>query len=310
MRREGLLGENARMPERSRTVQAQSDEMELVGEGVTLADDLFHWILRSPWKQVLAGYAALYLATNLLFAAGYTLTGGVSNAREGSFADAFWFSVQTLGTIGYGGMAPTATGAHLLVTCESMLGLLITAVVAGLTFAKFSVPRARVRFTSEAVIFLLDGLPTLGLRIGNLRSDLVVGVELSLVLLRPTVSPEGHHFWRSEDVRLRRSRNPALTRGWTVLHAIDAQSPLAGVTPESFAASELELQVAITGTDSLSGQPVNATHTYEAQDLRWGYRHADAVTVLPDGRSRVDLSAFDRVVPCKATPAFPYPREE
>ena len=138
--------------------------------------------------------------------------------------------------------------------------------VAGVTFAKFSVPRGRVRFTTHAAIFLLDGMPTLALRVGNLRRDLVVGVEVTVVLLYPYQSREGMNLWRTDDLLLRRGRNPALTRGWTVLHTIDAKSPL--------------------------------------HDLRWGYRHADVLAILPGGRTRVDLRRFDVLMPCAPTDAF------
>jgi inward rectifier potassium channel len=116
-------------------------------------------------------------------------------------------------------------------------------------------------------------------------------------------------FWRSYDLKLRRSRIPALTRGFTVMHAIDAESPLHGFTPETFAAANWGLEAAILGADAISGQVVHATHTWDSRDLRWGHRLADTFIPTESGRALLDLREFDNTVPCDPTPEFPYPRK-
>ncbi|HEX4384613.1 MAG TPA: hypothetical protein VH083_16740 [Myxococcales bacterium] len=292
-------------PTRARSIQEQNDRA--LFRGARPSSTLYHFLLRSSWTQVLLAYIALYFVANVAFACGYFLTGGVANARPGSFADAFWFSVQILGTGGDGAMSSAGTGAHILVALESMLGILLIAMAGGLTFAKFSVPKVRVRFSAPAVVFVFDGVPTLAFKITNQRRELVAGVEVTLTAERPEQSAEGHEFWRSYDLKLRRSRIPALTRGFTVMHALDGDSPLRGFTPETFAAAKWDLEAALLGTDSISGQVVHASHTWDARDLRWGHRLADTFILNEAGRTILDLRDFDSTVPCEPTPGFPYP---
>jgi inward rectifier potassium channel len=185
---------------------------------------------------------------------------------------------------------------------------LLIAMAGGLTFAKFSVPKARVRFSAPAVVFLFDGVPTLAFRITNERRELVAGVEVTLIAERPERSVEGHEFWRTYELKLRRSRIPALTRGFTVMHPIDAQSPFHGLTPETFAAAKWELEASLLGSDAVSGQVMHATHTWEAPDLRWGHRLADTLIPVDSGPAILDVREFDNTVPCEPTPEFPYPR--
>ncbi len=269
---------------------------------------ILHFVLRAGWGELLLAYVAIYLGTNAVFALGYVLTGGVANARPGSFADAFWFSVQILGTGGDSAMNSVGVGAHVLVTLETMLAILLLGVIAGVSFGKLSVPGLRVRFSVPAVIFVFDGVPTLAFRIGNQRRELVAAVEVTLIGERPEVTPEGLQIWRALDLELRRARFPTLARGYTVMHPLDARSPLHGYTPERLAAEHWILEASLTGTDSLSGQLVHASATWKPADLRWGHRLADAFIPLPGGDALLDLRNFDGTVPCEPTAAFPYPQ--
>ena len=295
-----------RKPAPPRSAQEQLDLAPV--RGGRLRTGLFHFVLRASWGQLIFAYAGLYLLANALFACGYLLTGGVANARPGSFADAFWFSVQILGTGGDSSMSSVGLGAHVLVTLETMLAILLIAVAGGVCFARFSVPGDRVRFSVPAVVFVFDGVPTLAFRLGNQRRALVVGIEVSLVADRAETTREGHQIWRAYDLELRRSRYPTLTRGFTVMHAIDEQSPLHGCTPERFAAEGWTLEASLLGTDSISGQAVHASMTWEPRDVHWGHRLADTFIPVPGGTALLDLRHFDETEPCEPTPEFPYPR--
>src|SRR5204862_7705264 len=123
--------------------------------------DVYHQLLRAPWSLTLLAIAGMVLAIDVLFALAFLLTGGIANARPGSFADAFFFSVQTLGTIGYGKLAPVSLAAHLLVTIESFCGITGLALMTGLMFAKFARPSARVLWSEVAVVAVVDGVPSL-----------------------------------------------------------------------------------------------------------------------------------------------------
>src|SRR4051812_37199282 len=197
----------------------------IIGHRRTPLRDFYHALLQMPWWGTLATISALYLVANALFALGYLATGGLAHAEPGSFGDAFFFSVQTMGTIGYGAMYPTTRLANAVVVLESIVGLLVTALATGLVFAKFSRSTARVVFSREAVISPLDGVPTLSFRVGNERGNAIVDVQLRMTMVRTEVTREGSTFYRTLDVKLVRDRILSLARSWTVMHRIDDASP-------------------------------------------------------------------------------------
>jgi inward rectifier potassium channel len=281
------------------------DAIEIVGRRPSaLANDLYHLLLRAPWWLDLLALSAAFIGANLLFALAYCAVHGVEGAHD--FWDYFFFSVQTIGTIGYGNMYPRTTGAEVVVTISSLTQLFLMALTTGLVFAKFSVPRARVQFAEYPVITLYDGVPTLMLRIGNQRSSRMLEATIRVVLVRTEKTKEGVTMYRMYDVRLERDRSPALSRSWTVLHKIQGDSPLCGHTPESLERDEVELFVTLVGMDETSAQTMNAQRHYYAAAIRWGARHADMLSELPDGRLRLDMDRFHEVVPTVASEGFPY----
>lgn len=138
-------------------------EIRVIGARQTPLRDLYHGLLRGSWAALFAAISLAFLGSNMLFALGYLATGGVAHARPGSFLDAFFFSVQTMGTIGYGSLYPESVAAGLLVVAESLVGLILTAITTGLVFAKFSRPTARLLFCRQATIGPMNGCPTLTL---------------------------------------------------------------------------------------------------------------------------------------------------
>jgi inward rectifier potassium channel len=269
--------------------------------------DLYHAFLRLSWWAALCGIVSTYLGLNVLFALAYRFTGGIANARPDSLVDAFFFSVQTMGTIGYGNMYPAGTIANVLVVLESVTGLLVTALVTGLVFAKFSLTTARVVFTKQAVIAPMDGVPTLMFRVGNERGNQILEAQLRLAMVRTERTKEGMLFYRMYDLVLARERSLALSRSWTVMHPITEKSPLYGATPESLIQDEVELVATLVGVDDTSLQPVHARVSYADHDLVWGARHADILSEDPDGRLVADLRKFHELVPTEPGPGFPYP---
>lgn len=255
-----------------------------------LFGDAYHELLRAPWWLTILLIAGLMLATDLIFALVFLWTGGVSGARPGSFRDAFFFSVETAGTIGYGSMYPVTTAAHLGVTFESIAALVITAVATGLVFSKFSIPHARLEFAREAVIYRNNGVPTLAVRLANIRGNYIVEAQVRVTLTRSETTAEGVSFYRMYDLRLLRDRSPALGRSWQVMHAIDADSPLHGVTEAQLRTQDLELIVSVTGIDGTSSQTMHGRHTYPPERVRFGYRYADMLKNKPDGRLELDYA--------------------
>ena len=289
---------------KSRRAKLTPDEIEVVGLTRTWARDLYHFMLRVPWWVDVALLSTVFLVSTLIFAVAFHLTGGVANAK--GFLDHFFFSVETIGTIGYGEMYPTTAGAHAVVTVEALAQIFLLAVTTGLVFAKFSIPRARVQFALHPTIAPYDGVPTLQFRIGNERDSRLLEATVRVVLMRTEKTKEGVTMYRMRDLKLERERSPALSRSWTVLHQIEGESPLLGATPETFKRDEVEFILTLSGTDELSAQMLWAQKRYEAPEVRWGARHADMLSERADGGLRLDMGRFHHIVPTRSTEQFPY----
>jgi inward rectifier potassium channel len=275
------------------------DERSVVVVGLPplRARDVYHSLLRASWPFTLAAIVGAFLLANLVFAALYAWAGGIAHARPGSLLDAFFFSVESMVTVGYGEMYPATPLAHALVVAEEVIGLLVVATSTGLVFAKFSRPTARIVFSRYAVISTVDRAPTLMFRVANARGNLVVAAEFHVVLIRTERTAEGNVIYRMHDLPLARTRVPTLTRSYLAMHRIDERSPLYGATPQTIARDDAQVVVAVTGLDGTTSQTIYAGHDYLSDEIRFGYRFADMVSELPDGRLRLDFARFDELVP-------------
>lgn len=285
-----------------------SYSVRVVGAPPPSLRDAYYAFLRARWSLALAAIIVAYLLLNALFALAYLVSGGVAHARPGSLADAFFFSVQTMGTVGYGAMYPESGAANALVVLESVVGLITTALGTGLIFAKFSRTTSRVVFSSRVAIAPLEGVPTMAFRVGNERGNQICETRIYVTLVLTRRTEGGQTFYRMLDLALSRERSPGLSRSWTVLHPIVEGSPLYGEAPESLAACDAELWVSLAGVDDTTLQPVHAQFTYEHPLIVWGARHADIMSETPGGDLVLDVARFDELVPSEPTEAFPYPK--
>jgi inward rectifier potassium channel len=283
----------------SRIVQRQpSDRILAIGRRPAWLGDLYHYLLTLPWPFFLAGLSGLYLGLNVLFALLYLLgDGAIANARPGKFSDAFFFSVETISTIGYGQMSPGTLYGNLVMTLEAMVGLMLIAVAAGLVFARFSRPTARVMFSKVAVVAPFNGLPTLSIRLANQRRNQILEAQASLTLVRDESTAEGEWIRRFYDLQLMRQRSPIFAMTFSVMHAIDAASPLLNATASSLAAESAEIVVTVTGVDETLSQPVHARTSYLAHEVLWDHRFADVFFEAQDGRLAIDYRRFHDVEP-------------
>jgi inward rectifier potassium channel len=288
-------------------ISTLDDGIVVVGTKPHPLRDAYHSLLRMSWPGILLTIALLFLITNGVFGVLFMIVGGVAGAHDGSLRDAFFFSVQTLGTVGYGTMYPTSTGANVLVTAESIAGVILTALATGIVFARFSQTTSMLVFTSRVCISPMDGVPTVMLRVGNDRESTIVEASIRVVLIRTVTTKEGMLFYRMVDLPLQRDRSLALSRSWTVLHVIDEKSPLFGLTPEMCTRQEVEITASVSGTDDTSLQLVHARRRYEAKDIVWGARPSDVLAERPDGLIQLDVSKFDQIEPTEPTETFPYP---
>jgi inward rectifier potassium channel len=224
---------------------------------------------------------------------------GLENARPTSFLDHFFFSVQTMVTIGYGKMVPHTIYANALVTAEALVGMLSMAMAAGLMFAKFSRPTARVVFSRALIVTPRDGVPALVLRMANERANQIVEATLRLVMLRDEVTVEGERIRRIVDLPLHRPQTAVFALSWTAYHPITPQSPLYGMTEEKLRTSGIEVLASFIGTDETFSQTVHARHTWFADEVVFGGRFADMFERLPDGKVILDYQHFHRIEPPK-----------
>lgn len=168
--------------------------------------DLYHFLLTLSWPNFFIVLALSYLIVNTLFAFAYLVGGNcLENAKPGSFKDAFFFSVQTMATIGYGFMYPKTLYAHILVTLEAFVGLLGVAMATGILFARFSIPTAKVLFSRVAVITEYNGVPTFMFRTANQRNNFILEAQIRVTLVHNELTKEGYLMRRFYDLPLVRN---------------------------------------------------------------------------------------------------------
>lgn len=281
-------------------------EVVRVGSPYRASRDLYHWLIRAPWWQVLTAMATLYLVTHLLFAGLYLLGGDcIAGAAPGSFGDAFFFSVQTLGTLGYGVLAPKTLYANVLVTVQAFIGVLGFAMASGLMFAKFAKPTAQVLFSEVAVVMRRGRQQVLSFRMANARGSDLVEATLRVSVLKSERMADGSLFRRFYEVELERSYSPVFLLSWQALHVIDEQSPLFGLSLEDLQKGAVHLIASVTAIDGHTAQTVHARHVWDANALRFGYRFRDVLKPLPDGRMQMDYRHFHAIEPEPAKSAGP-----
>lgn len=255
--------------------------------------DLYLGLMRMRWRWLIALLLLSYLFNVSVFGLLYSLQdGAIANARVGSFRDAFFFSVHTLSTIGYGHMWPRTTYANVIVTIQAFSGMLTVTLFAGLVFAKFSRATARLIFSEKAVISLHDGVPTLMIRIANERSSNIVDTRLTLTLLREAATQEGAPLVRFVDMKLLRNWMPLFAVTWTAYHPIDAQSPLFGLAKETLAEQDFEIIATLSGTDEIYNQLIHARTSYIPEDIVFNARFSNLLDQDQEGRT-VDFSRFN-----------------
>jgi inward rectifier potassium channel len=216
--------------------------------------------------------------------------------RPGSFADAFYFSVQTFATIGYGFLSPNSDYSNIIVVIEAAVGIAGVALITGLMFTKASKPRPGIIFSKSVTINTMNGKPHLIFRTGNTRQNDVVSAEIMVAVLRDEVLSEGQRVRRMYDLNLVRSKSPFFGLTWLIMHEIDEQSPFYGVrTNEDIAKRILSMTCVLTAHDSTYGQTVYSRHAYFPDDFHVGRKFVDVLAQMPDGRTMVDYGKFHDV---------------
>ena len=255
---------------------------------------LYHYLLTASWPRFLGIVSVAYLLANAFFAALFMLCGpGAVRGLDGTtpaehYLSAFFFSVHTFATIGYGTMAPGTLAANVLVTFESLVGLLGFAVATGVVFARFSRPVARIIFSNSAIIAPYRGITAFEFRIVNGRSNQIIELEATLTMNR--LKPDGSGAREFFELALERDHVALLPMSWTLVHPIDASSPLYGVTEQQMRDSDAEFFILLTGIDETFAQQVHARSSYKPAEIVWGARFTSILHRAPNGAMAVNVA--------------------
>ena len=273
-------------------VSVRSGQVEFVKVGTDAWRwrDVYRWLLGLRWPQFAAFVASLYVGLNLFFAALYSFQqDSIAGSTGGSrFFDCFFFSVQTLATVGYGHMYPQTLYGHIISTIEIMTGIFLLAAMTGLIFVRFSRPMARVVFSNTMVIAPLNGKPTLMVRIGNENQHSMVEAEFRIMFSRDEPLVEGGDFRYFYVLKLHFDRLTVFPAALTLRHTIDDNSPLFGATVGSLEASRALFLVSVVGIDPVLAASVQTQKDYAWRDIKFGHRFVEIYTEHGGGRLTVD----------------------
>lgn len=282
-------------------VSIRSGQVEFVKVGTDAWRwrDVYRWLLGLRWPQFALFVASLYIGLNLFFAALYDLQqDSIAGSTGGSrFFDCFFFSVQTLATVGYGHMYPQTLYGHIISTVEIMTGIFLLAAMTGLIFVRFSRPMARVVFSNSIVIAQLNGKPTLMVRIGNENQHSMVEAEFRIMFSRDERLVEGGDFRYFYVLKLHFDRLTVFPAALTLRHTLDDKSPLFGVTVESLEASRALFIVSVVGIDPVLAAAVQTQKDYSWRDVRFGERFVEIYTEHGGGRLTVDYGRLHDTEP-------------
>jgi inward rectifier potassium channel len=208
-----------------------------------------------------------------------------------------FFSIETLATVGYGEMYPATLYGHVIAATEIVCGLAFTAILTGLTFVRFSRPQAKLVFASHPVVAMHNGKPTLMLRIGNGRADVLLDAATKLNVLHTITTAEGIRFRRAQELRLERAHLPIFPLTWTLMHVMDERSPLYGYDAAQLVAAHAQVFVTLEARDPTLATSVHGIRSYTTEDIRFGMRYVDAITIEEDGTLVADLTKIGEMEP-------------
>lgn len=261
----------------------------------------YHTLLTMTWQRFLSLMTLYYLLVNVLFAFAYMLCGRGSlttppdETYGNFFLHAFFFSVHTFATIGYGNISPVGTAANLVVTVEALVGLLSVALVTGVIFARFSRPTARILFSEHAVIAPYRGLTAFEFRLTNARKNQIIELGAKVLFAR-FENQNGKNIRRFYPMLLERDSVTFFPLSWTIVHPIDEQSPLYGLTHEDLRQSGAEFLILLSGIDETFSQTVHARSSYTADEMVWNARFKDIYNRAVESQMlTIDVRRLDKI---------------
>jgi len=262
----------------------------------------YHQALTISWSGFFGLVVASYVAINLAFALAYlacgpdALVGTGASMMGGRFGQAFFFSVETFATIGYGQIAPNGVPANLVVTIEALVGLMYQALATGLLFARFTRPTAAVIFSDRAVVAPYNDGQALMFRIVNRRRNEIIQLEAQVLLSAMEPDGSGGFVRRYAPLALERNKVTFFPLSWTIVHPIDGGSPLTGRTTQDLERAQAEILVLLTGVDEALEQTVHARSSYRSDEIVWNARFRSMFLTAGSGnRVTVDISRVHEI---------------
>jgi len=248
------------------------------------------------WGSFFLLLLLIELLINTVFAILYALDAGcLTNANPGSFVEAFFFSIETLATVGYGTVSPANLYGHIVSAIEILCGLIFTAIITGLIFARFSKPKPNILFADDAVITKHNGIPTLMIRVANGRRTPMAGAAAEIAVFKPTISSEGRGFRQAHELKLIRDTMPLFMLTWTLMHVINEDSPLYGLDLDTLSSTDLVIALTIQARDHTAGEDVFDLRFYNAKRILVGMAYKDAISFDEQGRPNADLSMISHI---------------
>jgi len=258
--------------------------------------DPYHLLLTIPWTGFMVIVVLIDIVLNALFAVLYLLdSNAIAGVEKVGFQEAFFFSVQTLASIGYGVMNPQTLYANLIVTLESISSLMLFAVITGIAFTRFAKSSTRVMFSRVATINNYNGVPTLTFRTANERRNNILEAKLRTYLMIDEITEEGQVMRRLHELKLVRDHSPVFLLSWTVMHTIDETSPLYGITLETMQRLKAQILVSMTGVDETIEGTIHARHMYTSRSIMFDHRFLDVIHMGDDGYRYIDYSNFHEI---------------
>ncbi len=259
--------------------------------------DLYYRTMEMRWPTFVGLVTLVFVLLNLIFGLVYAaLPGSLLNAEPGSLADGFFFSVETLGTVGYGTMAPATRLGHSIAATEILIGLFFSATITGLIFARFARPRASLIFSRVAVIGRHEGRPTVMVRVTSTRARPLADANAQMAWLKRTILPDGRLLRQLVDLPLIRSHNAMMGLSWTLSHILDGESDLLAALQGN---EPFTLMVSISGLDTLLASQSIGGYNYRREEILIDHEFVDVLTDI-DGVVHLDLSKFHDTLPINA----------